>query len=111
MVKVVFFLMTTMPQFSLQEEVDCVNSLMSTSENSDEFIRSFKVLGYTKERDIVKLFIRTSVTIQGLICKLIKAGFDINCSVIGHLKFNRIRVIIPSLDKKSSINVVGFTRT
>lgn len=91
---------------SLKEEVETLNSLMNTSENSDEFIKSLKILRYANEKDIIKLFIRTSVTLKGLEAKLIKAGFDINCSCI--LEKNRkVSVIIPSLDKKSSVRALG----
>lgn len=101
--------MPSMQNSLLQKEINLVNGLMSTSEDSDVFIRDLKLSGYPKESNIVSLFIRTSVTLKGLKAKLIKGGFDINCSCILE-KNGKVSVIIPSLDTKSSVRAIGKLR-
>ena len=101
--------MSTIKNRSLQDEVEIVNSLMSISETSQDFIRNLKLFKYVNERKIIGLFIRTSITRHALECKLVKAGFDTNCSILQVLH-GKALVELPNLDKTSSISILGNLR-
>ena len=88
---------------TLHEEVCFINSLISTSDNSEDFIRDLILSGYTTEKKIIQLFIRTSLTVHALEVKLLKGGFDITCSTITIGKDNEILVFLPSRNKNISV--------
>jgi hypothetical protein len=101
--------METNPLNSVNDESKALNRILNISGEGIEFIDNLIKLGYCTEKDIVKLFIRTSTTIHVLRVKLIKGRFDTNCCSIVENNGN-ILVRIPSLDKKSLINVSGQLR-
>jgi len=96
---------------SLQEEICFINSLMSISDNSNEFIRDLILSGYNTEKKIIKLFIQTSITVHALEVKLLKAGFNINDNSITVCENDEIWVFVPSLNGKISVFVNGRLRT
>ena len=88
---------------TLHEEVCFINSLISTSDNSEDFIRDLILSGYTTEKKIIQLFIRTSLTVHALEVKLLNGGCDITCSTITIGKDNEILVFLPSRNKNISV--------
>jgi hypothetical protein len=94
---------------SPQRELEIVNALMNTS-NNIEFKRGLILSGYTTDKSIVELLIRTSSVKNGLLFRLLKTGFDVNINniLIGEKKRVTVNIIRKS---KSDLIIHGYFRS
>jgi hypothetical protein len=102
--------MSTVSFVSPQRELELVQYLISQTTGVDEIVRDLILSGYSTEKGMLELLIRTSCNKHALIVKLLKIGIDTEKLLISVDENNKVQLTV-SRKNKSNLTVIESLRS
>lgn len=102
--------MSTVSFVSPQRELELVQYLISQNTSVNEIKRDLILSGYSTEKGILELFIRTSCNKHALIVKLLKIGIDTEKLLISVDENNKVKLTVRRNNKRD-LTVIEFLRS